>query len=105
MGVPPLTIGGQEKAAVDTAKILKDDYDIKLVLSSDYEGISNSLLEALSMGLSCILTDCLCGGSRMLIEDGVFGVLTPFGDEVAFYNAMKKIAEDGVLHLRFLPTR
>ena len=64
------------------------------VLSSDYEGISNSLLEALAMGLPCVSTDCPCGGSRMLIEDGVSGLLTPVGDEVAFYQAMCKIAEN-----------
>lgn len=64
------------------------------VLSSDYEGISNSLLEAMAMGLPCISTDCPCGGSRMLIEDGVSGLLTPVGDEAAFYRAMKKLAEN-----------
>ena len=64
------------------------------VLSSDYEGISNSLLEALAMGLPCVSTDCPCGGSRMLIEDGVSGLLTPVGDEVAFAEAMRKIAEN-----------
>ena len=40
------------------------------VLSSDYEGVSNALLECLAMGLPCISTDCPCGGSRMLIKDG-----------------------------------
>ncbi len=64
------------------------------VLSSDHEGISNSLLEALSMGLPCISTDCPVGGSRMLIGEDEAGLLTPVGDEVAFYQAMKKIAED-----------
>ena len=62
------------------------------VLSSDYEGISNSLLEALAMGLPSVSTDCPCGGSAMLIDDGVSGLLTPVGDEVAFAEAMKKIA-------------
>ena len=67
------------------------------VLSSDYEGISNSLLEALAMGLPCVSTDCPCGGSRMLIGEDEAGLLTPVGDEVALYQAMKRIAEDDEL--------
>lgn len=64
------------------------------VLSSDYEGISNSLLEAMSMGLPCISTDCPCGGSRYLIEDGVNGLLVPVGDAESLARAMSRIADD-----------
>ena len=62
------------------------------VLSSNYEGISNSLLEAMAMGLPCISTDCPCGGSRLLIEDGVSGYLTSVDDSVEFCEAMKRVA-------------
>lgn len=67
------------------------------VLSSDYEGISNALLECMAMGLPCISTDCPCGGSRGLIEDGVNGLLVPVGDAAAFCRAMERVAGDNVL--------
>lgn len=64
------------------------------VLSSDYEGISNSMIEALAIGVPVISTDCPVGGSRMYIEDGVSGLLTPVGDGKALTRAMKRVAGD-----------
>lgn len=62
------------------------------VLSSDYEGISNSLLEAMGMGMPVVSTDCPCGGSRMCIQDGVNGFLVPVGQVDALRDAMEKLA-------------
>lgn len=67
------------------------------VLSSDYEGISNSMLEAMTLGLPVIATDCPIGGSRMYIRDGVNGLLVPVGDEAALGCAMGRIADDPAL--------
>ena len=64
------------------------------VSSSDYEGISNSMLEALGMGVPTIATDCPVGGARMVIQNGVNGLLVPVKDANALYNAMKRIIED-----------
>ena len=50
------------------------------VFTSDYEGLPNALMEALAMGIPCVSTDCSPGGARMLIEDGVNGVIVPCGD-------------------------
>lgn len=64
------------------------------VLSSDFEGISNSMLEALAMGIPTISTDCPIGGARIYIEDGESGLLVPTGDRRALTEAMCKVAAD-----------
>lgn len=64
------------------------------VSTSDYEGISNSMIEALALGIPTICTDCPVGGARMMIEDGINGVLIPVGDEEELVKAMKKVLTD-----------
>lgn len=64
------------------------------VLSSDYEGISNSLVEAMAIGLPVISTDCPIGGSRLCIEDGENGLLVPMNDKDKLCEAMLKVASD-----------
>lgn len=70
------------------------------VLSSDYEGISNSMLEALALGMPVIATDCPCGGSRTYIQDHVNGLLIPTGDADALADAMKRLAQEPELGVR-----
>lgn len=64
------------------------------VLCSDYEGISNSLMEAMALGLPCISTDCPIGGSRLCIQDGENGLLVPTGDVDTLRRAMERLAEE-----------
>lgn len=64
------------------------------VSSSDWEGISNSLIEALAMGIPTIATDCPVGGSRMCIKDGMNGILVPIADVESLERAMSHVAED-----------
>lgn len=50
------------------------------VLSSDFEGIPNALIEAMSLGVPCISTKCSPGGAELLIDDGYNGLLSSRGD-------------------------
>lgn len=67
------------------------------VSSSDFEGLSNSMIEAMAIGLPCVCTDCLGGGAREVITNGENGLLVPMNDVAALANAMKKMAEDSEL--------
>lgn len=64
------------------------------VSSSDYEGISNSMLEAIALGVPTICTDCPAGGARATITDGENGLLVPTGDRRALAEAMRRILLD-----------
>ena len=65
------------------------------VMSSDYEGLPNALLEAMMMGHACVST--ACPGVAAVITDGVDGLLVPCGDAAALASAMTRLAEDDVL--------
>ena len=64
------------------------------VLSSDFEGMPNSLIEAMAMGIPSISTDCPCGGSRLLMDGEDLGILVPVGDEDALAEAMDRVLSD-----------
>lgn len=71
------------------------------VLPSDYEGLSNSMLEAMAIGLPCVCTDCSPGGARMYIDNGINGFLVPVKDSGAMCSAMDKIANNKQLSENF----
>lgn len=57
------------------------------VLSSEYEGFGNVLVEAMEYGLAIVSTDCVAGPSEIL-EGGKHGRLVPVGDAQALSEAM-----------------
>lgn len=61
-------------------------------LSSDYEGMSNSMIEAICVGLPIVSTKV--SGTDELIQDGVNGLLVDIGDEQGMTDALEKLIQD-----------
>lgn len=85
-------------ATPDAVKLI--NYASVFVLSSDYEGMPNALLEALAMGVPCISTNCETGPAE-LIENGVNGILTEPGNCDELAEAMLKIIQNPELAKQF----
>lgn len=64
------------------------------ISTSDFEGISNSMLEAMAVGIPTISTDCDGGGARAIIRDHENGILVSKGNLEELVAAMKEIASD-----------
>jgi GalNAc-alpha-(1->4)-GalNAc-alpha-(1->3)-diNAcBac-PP-undecaprenol alpha-1,4-N-acetyl-D-galactosaminyltransferase len=62
-------------------------------LPSRYEGTPNALLEAMSCGLPCIVSDA-SPGPLDLIENGITGLVTPVDDHMALATALERVAND-----------
>lgn len=71
------------------------------VLSSDFEGLPNALIEAMACGIPCISTNCPSGGPADIIESGRNGFLVPVGDCKALSEKMKTLADDQELAQSF----
>lgn len=97
-----LKIYAREKGLADKVIFAGVDEDVlqkirdatMFVITSNFEGLSNALLEAMSIGLPCISTDSPPGGARMVINNGKNGILVPVGDKDELVKAMNRIASD-----------
>ncbi|MBE0472417.1 MAG: glycosyltransferase [Methyloprofundus sp.] len=61
-------------------------------LTSEWEGFGNVLVEALSVGLPVVSTNCP-GGPKMILKNGKYGMLIPLGDKQAYVDALLKSLE------------
>lgn len=64
------------------------------VLTSDYEGIPNSLIEAMSLGVPVVATDCTPGGAALLINNKNNGILVPRGSAHEVAKAMTYLLDN-----------
>ena len=65
-----------------------------MVLTSDFEGIPNALLESMAIGLNVVSTDCSPGGARELINDGQNGYIVERGNVNAIAEKVLAIIGD-----------
>ena len=63
------------------------------IMSSDYEGFPNALLEASAMGIPIIATDVKTRTVREIVSEGA-GLIVPVGNENELSNAIIKMIED-----------
>ncbi len=69
-----------------------------LWLGSGYEGLPNSIMEAMSHGVPVVATDI--SGNRDLVVPGETGYLVPVGDRAGFARWTEKILNDSALAAR-----
>lgn len=90
-----MNLEGRVEICEYTSNLFDEIHDVSLfVLSSDYEGMPNALMEAMCLGLPCVSTDCGGGGAKALITNGVDGLLVPPNDASAMSMAMSKMLSD-----------
>lgn len=70
------------------------------VLSSDFEGLPNSLIEAMCMGMPCISTDCSPGGARELMGNGK-GIVVPCGNKDKLAEAINLYLEEKDIAMQY----
>lgn len=72
-----------------------------LIISSDYEGLPNVMLEAMQEGVPVISTDYFSGAAGEYIGSES-GILVPVGDEQALTDAIARLSQAGAEELRIM---
>lgn len=77
-------------------KIL-DSYYL-FIMTSDYEGMPNSLMEAMAKGMPTLCTDCPCGGPKELLPQNE---LFPVGDSLTLANKIYNFINNKALSIKY----
>ena len=70
---------------------VKEKDDAMFVLASNYEGMPNTLIEAIGIGIPSISTDCPIGGPKEIIKNGINGYLAKVNDSQDIANKMEEL--------------
>lgn len=83
---------------VDNVRNIQDYLETSrlFLMTSEYEGLPNALMEAMAVGIPVISTDCPCGGPRSLITHDVNGLLVSCNDVNAISNAIMGLIFDPI---------
>lgn len=93
--VRDLGIEQKVKLPGNDANVLEKIRDAGIfVLSSNYEGMPNALIEAMALGIPSISTDCPCGGPKTLVQPYINGLLFPVEDVDALVSCIKYFIEN-----------
>lgn len=85
----------------ETSNIAKEIHKASLYINaSNSEGMPNSQIEAMGLGIPCIATRCMVGESNPLIINGVNGLSIPVNDEKALVSAINAVIADDALASR-----
>lgn len=85
-----ISLCGRTSNAIDVLRQSK-----VFCMSSNGEGMSNALIEAICIGMPVLTT--AVSGAEELVEDGVTGFVTPLRDEERFAKALKTLLESDKL--------
>ncbi len=72
------------------------------ILSSDFEGIPNSIIESMCVGVPVISTKCSPGGAELLIQDHENGILVERENPSQISDAIIELLEDETLYKKLV---
>lgn len=73
-----------------------------LIMTSDYEGIPNTLIEAFQAGIPIVTTDCSPGGAKIVVDNEVNGYVVPFRDYKSVAEKAIKLLNDPQLSMKYI---
>lgn len=79
-------------ATDDVARVLSES--ALYMMTSDFEGMPNALMEAMAVGIPAISTNCPCGGPASLIDSPSKGFLVPVGNSKELSDKLRVLLDN-----------